>query len=103
MAKYDVYQNPYGGSAVYLVDVQTELLDYLDTRVIVPLFEYSKNGSDEEEPKLKPAVTLNGEKYIFSASDMTTVEKRVLKKPIGNIQESHYVVLNAIDFVFQGF
>ena len=35
MAKYDVYPNPEG--AGYLLDTQTDLLDGLNTRVVVPL------------------------------------------------------------------
>jgi toxin CcdB len=39
MAKYDVFPNPSGDG--YLLDVQTDLLSDLNTRVVVPLLQTS--------------------------------------------------------------
>jgi toxin CcdB len=36
MARYDLYRNEREG--IYLLDVQADLLDHLNTRVIVPLY-----------------------------------------------------------------
>jgi toxin CcdB len=39
MARFDVYKNPgkHAGTTPYLIDVQTDLLDGLDSRMVVPL------------------------------------------------------------------
>ena len=48
MARFDLYHNPDGG---YLLDVQTDLLNHLNTRMVVPLLPM--------QTAPKPAATLN--------------------------------------------
>ncbi len=37
MARFDVYPNPGSHATPYLLDVQSELLDGLDSRMVIPL------------------------------------------------------------------
>ena len=46
MARYDVYPNPGQNPQVpFLLDVQSDLLSVLDTRVVVPLRRLDRGGS----------------------------------------------------------
>lgn len=49
MARFDVYRNPEGDG--YLVDLQADLLDHLNTRIVAPLLPVDRAP--------KPAATLN--------------------------------------------
>ena len=51
MGRYDLFRAPAGEIAVYLLDVQSNLLDVTSTRVVVPLFR----AADYQ----KPAATLH--------------------------------------------
>jgi toxin CcdB len=47
MAQYDVFANPDGGG--YLLDVQTDLLDALNVRVVVPLMPQDRAPSRDRD------------------------------------------------------
>ena len=47
MARFDVYANPGARAAAtpFLLDVQSDLLDSLDSRVVIPLCETSRRSA----------------------------------------------------------
>ena len=64
MAKHDVYENPNGNG--YLLDVQTNLLDGLITRIVVPLFPIAQ--APEPAKYLNPIFTVGVSKSSWSLS-----------------------------------
>ncbi|MGJ8624155.1 MAG: CcdB family protein [Yoonia sp.] len=56
MAKYDVFPNPSGEG--FLLDVQTDLLSDLNTRVVVPLLPRSR--APKPATRLNPTFDING-------------------------------------------
>ncbi|WP_352782400.1 CcdB family protein [Mesorhizobium sp. M0643] len=56
MARYDFYQSAEGDG--YLLDVQSDLLGRLDTKVIVPLMPANK--APVPGRRLNPIFTING-------------------------------------------
>ncbi|MBT3334500.1 MAG: plasmid maintenance protein CcdB, partial [Rhodospirillaceae bacterium] len=62
MAKYDVFPNPSG--AGYLLDVQTELLEGLNTRIVVPLLPISE--APEPAKRLNPIFEVEGLQVVMA-------------------------------------
>lgn len=102
MARFDVYE--YGSKNVpYLLDVQADLLSDLNTRVVIPLVPENKAGQ-EALPKLKPIIQIKGKNHILITTDIGTLRKSSLGKFITNIQDNHRdEIIDALDFLFQGF
>lgn len=102
MARFDVYK--YSSKAAPLVvDVQADLLDTLNTRVVVPLVLETKAGK-EALPRLKPIITVSGKKYVLMATDIAALPKRSLGAFVTNIEDNHRQdIVESLDFLLQGF
>ncbi|PHS79207.1 MAG: plasmid maintenance protein CcdB [Rhodospirillaceae bacterium] len=98
MARYDVYANPNGSG--YLLDVQADLLDTLNTRVVVPLL--AKNQAPKPADRLNPIFEIKGEQVIMVSQFLAAVPVSILQNPVANISEN-ITITNALDMVFQGF
>ena len=86
MARFDVYQ--YSNKNVpYLLDVQTNLLNDLNTRVVIPLVSKNKAGQ-EILPKLKTIIKIKRKKHILMTTDISTLTKPSIGKFITNIKNT---------------
>ncbi len=84
----------------YFVDVQTDLLATLNSRVVIPLTQaqpekYLPNN-------LCPTITINGEPFYLLSHQITTVSARFLKKKQGSLLLDRIHIINSIDFLFSG-
>lgn len=100
MARYDVYKVNYG-PIQYLVDVQSDVLNQIETRVVVPLFP--KTYKNERMPRLTPLIEFGTEKLFFIPANITTVSVFDLKDKVDNLERYHREITDALDFLFQGF
>ena len=101
MARYDVYPNPNADVAGYLLDVQTDLLDGLNTRIVVPLFPLA--AAPEPADRLNPIFAIGGEDVVMATQYLAAVPLSMLTAPIGNMSELSTEITTALDMVFQGF
>lgn len=99
MAKYDVYPNPSGDG--FLLDVQTDLLSDLNTRVVVPLMP--KSRAPMPANRLNPTFEIEGQHVVMVTQFMAAVPKGILKSPVGNLHEDFEQVTTAVDMLMQGF
>ncbi|WP_419799595.1 MAG: CcdB family protein [Terasakiella sp.] len=99
MAKYDVYPNPSG--AGYLLDVQADLLDGLNTRVVVPLFDIAQ--APKPAKYLNPVFDVNGEHVVMMTQFMASVPSSILTTSVARLPNQFAEITNALDMVFQGF
>ena len=99
MARFDVYQNP--NEQGYLLDVQTDLLGDLNTRLVVPLM--SSNKSPKPARRLNPIVKIKDESHVMVTQFMAAVPVPMLKEPVFNLSENAEEITNALDMVFFGF
>jgi len=99
MAKYDVYQNPNGPG--YLLDVQADLLDGLNTRVVVPLLP--RNDAPMPAGSLNPVFDVSGEQVVMATQFLAAVPRSILKTPVTAFADQFSEIGNALDMVFQGF
>ena len=69
MPKYDVFPNPSGDG--FLLDVQSDLLNDLNTRVVVPLLPSA--SAPKPATRLNPAFDINGESVVMVTQFMAAV------------------------------
>lgn len=99
MARYDVFPNPSG--AGLLLDVQTDLLSDLNTRVVVPLLPMS--SAPKPATRLNPTFDIDGHSVVIVTQFLAAVPIGVLKSPVGNLAGEFETVTTAIDMLMQGF
>ncbi|MEZ5791133.1 MAG: CcdB family protein [Nitratireductor sp.] len=99
MGKYDVYPDPAGKGL--LLDVQSDLLGDMNTRVVVPLLK----PADAPIParRLNPSFEINATRYVIVTQYLAAIPTSVLGKPVANLSNHFDEITNAIDMVFQGF
>jgi toxin CcdB len=104
MARFDVYPNP-GSSRTtpYLVDVQSDLLDELDSRVVIPLRSVERFPNVKLPARLTPVFRLDGKDFLLETPKMSAVPKRVLKSPVVTLSDEQARITEALDFLFQGY
>ncbi|HEY6873678.1 MAG TPA: CcdB family protein [Geobacteraceae bacterium] len=104
MAQFDVYENTNPGTMKtipYLLDVQTELLDNLTTRVVVPLITASAMGKAAKH--LNPQFKIKRTTVIMSTAELAGVPAHVLGNKICSLKEQRSEIVAALDFLFTGF
>jgi len=104
MAQFDVYENrnPVTKKTFpYLLDVQTELLDNLTTRVVVPLIAASAMGAAAKQ--LNPRFKIRRTTVVMSTAELAGVSVHVLGDKVCSLAEQRNEIIAALDFLFTGF
>lgn len=99
MARFDVCRNK-GGSG-YLLDVQSDLLSGLNTRVVVPLLPKSEAPLPAE--RLNPELEIEETKVIMATQYMAAVPESELRLSICNMADQQHEISTALDMLFIGF
>ncbi len=86
----------------FLVDVQSDLLDELQTRVVIPL---TKASALAKRPlsNLTPALKFDGETYLLMTPQLAGVARTDLGASTGSLADQRRVIVAAIDFLLMGF
>ena len=99
MAKYDVYPNLSGRG--FLLDLQSDLLDTIASRVVAPLVPVSPQL--RAASRLNPVFVIDGNNHMLVTQSMAAVPTRMLVNPVTNFSAHFAEITNAVDMVFQGF
>lgn len=97
MARFDVYATAEG----YLLDVQTNLITGLRTRLMIPLLPPAQFPAPVR--RLHPIVQVNGRSLLMATHLMAAVPERHLGRPVGNLMAQYDEIVAAIDMIFNGF
>jgi toxin CcdB len=104
MKQFDVYTNTNkdtNKTYPYFVDIQSDLLDTLNSRVVIPLTPASK--SDKSYPaNLCPIIKIKNKNYSLLTHQLTSVSANFLKKHEGSLASSRDEIVGAIDFLVAG-
>lgn len=100
MQQYELFANP--DSDGYLLNAQSDLLDIVRTRVVVPLIPERQDGP-RPATRLHPVFEIDGTRYILATHLIATVPVDILKEPRGSLMEQRDMITAALDFLFQGF
>lgn len=101
MAQYDVYVNPSPASRTlvpYVVDLQSGLLDGLNTRLTAPLLRRESVGQTLPR-RLAPELTVGDEVLVLYAHQAAAVESRLLRLPVASLAASAAAIAGALDVV----
>ena len=99
MARYDVFPNPSGRG--FLLDVQADLLDGLNTRVVVPLMPLDSDPSPAR--RLNPVFEIEGKPHVMVTQFLSAVPRSILKTPVENLGTQFSEITVAIDMLTQGY
>ena len=99
MARFDVYRNPEGDG--YLVDLQANLLDHLNTRIVAPLLPIDR--APKPAATLNPVLNMGSEQVVMLPQFMAAVPSQILKGPVARIDSCRAEITAAVDLLFQGF
>jgi toxin CcdB len=102
--RFDVFRNPSPTSSKnipWFLVVQSDLLDAMDTCVVVPLAraQVARRAASE---RLNPLFKVEGADVVQLTQLVAAVPMNSLRKPVANLEPHREVILRAIDFLFSG-
>ena len=98
MARYQVYDNP--ADSGYLLDVQSNWLNDLDSRVVVPLLPTSIT---EPATRLNPVFKVKGQNHVMLTQSLAAFPVNELNTPVTDLSGSFDKITSALDMLFHGF
>jgi toxin CcdB len=104
MAQFDVYRNANPATRAripYLLDIQSDLLDSLTTRVVVPLCK-PRILKGRLAERLNPVFEVEGREVAMLTPELAGVQAKALGEAIGNLSSQRGVVIAALDLVITG-
>lgn len=104
MQQFTLYENENKNSKKaypYFVDVQNDLLDELNSRIVIPLSLY-KTLNKTNAKKLCPVFEIKKEPFVLLTHQMTSVPRSILKKKVTTLERFRYEILGAIDLLITG-
>mgnify|MGYP001386504752 CR=1 FL=1 len=99
MTRFAVYRNPEGPG--YLLDLQADLLDHLNTRVVAPLL--AADVAPKPAATLNPVIEIDGAPFVMVTQFMAAVPVQMLRTPVANAEARRGEIVAAVDLLFQGF
>jgi toxin CcdB len=99
MARFDVYESASGVG--YVLDVQTDLLTGLNTRVVVPLLPLDR--APRPAARLNPIFEIGQQRFAMVTQFLSAVPISELRKPTGTLAANGHLIIDALDMVFFGF
>ena len=104
MAQFDVYRNPNPATrsrVPYLLDVQSDLLDPLATRIVVPLCKPEVLSGKPAE-RLNPAFEVEGRKLLMLTPELAGVSRKALGERVANLAAGRMAIIAALDLLLTG-
>lgn len=100
MARFDVYR--FGHGVPYVLDVQADIFGEIGSRVVIPLVD-AASITNEAMPRLKPVLWFGDGRYALITTDIAAVPTSLLGERVANLQDQREVIVDAVDFLMQGF
>jgi toxin CcdB len=101
MAQFDIHRFADGqGRARYVVDLQSDLLSELSTRVVAPA--YPLMAGVHRITRLNPELDVKGSAYFLAVQEMAAVKRSLLGTTIGSAAARRDNIIAAIDLLITG-
>ena len=97
MGRFDLYRARRG----WLLDVQSDLIALLTTRVVIPLWPAARAPQPVRD--LHPIFTIDGREFILLTHLMAAVPRAELGRPEGSLAHERDAITRALDLLFTGF
>jgi toxin CcdB len=104
MAQFDVYTNPMADQRTripYWLDLQSDHIAQLGSRVIVPLRTLTSMGPRIDG--LQPLVTVGQQQLCADVPSVASFPARLLKTPHASITNQRHDLIAALDYLLSGF
>jgi hypothetical protein len=101
MSRFGVYELK-GISNTLVLDVQSDMFSAFQTRVVIPL-QLTKQVGSGKMSRLNPTILINGEHYSLIVDEMASINLHYIGDFVTNIENQRHVIIDAMDFLFQGF
>lgn len=104
MAQFVVYQNKNVNTKKkypLLLDVQSNLLESLQTTVVIPLTKYEPN-KEKRLGQLTPVLNIEGADYLMLTPQLAGIARKELGKSVCDMIDARTEIINAIDFLIVG-
>lgn len=101
MARFDVYQQTQADArrrTPFLLDVQNEFIDGLETRVVIPL--RAATSYQHRLRDLNPELEVNGKRVVLDTSALAAIPVRELGKCVDNLHTHSAEIQSALDCLF---
>jgi len=100
VAQYDLYKNSRENNDIfpYLLDITHEINTISKLRVVVPLC-----NDNNDVTHLNPSFNIEGEKLYMSTMDMAGIPATMLDDKIDNFENRRTEIVDALDFLMNGF
>ena len=98
MAQFDYFQQR--ESPGYWLDCQTELLDEIATRFVVPLIPI--DAAPKPVSHLNPIFEINDRQFAMLTQQAGPVPASELQHPVGSLANYRYDIIGAFDYLLTG-
>jgi toxin CcdB len=101
VARFDVYSNPDKPENTWIpfyLDVQSDHMQGLETRVVVPLWD-AKHFEGKAE-NLHPEFEFDGRLLVMDTPALGAVPKVALRKAVANLTSHQLTIQDALDALF---
>jgi toxin CcdB len=98
MAQFDVHR--LANSPDLVLDCQSDLLDHMDSRFVVPLL--ARAIAPPRGRRLNPEFDVGGEYYVMATQGAATVTRRDLGPVVASLAEHSFEITGAIDVLIGG-
>lgn len=102
--QFDVFENPsprMRDQYPFVVDVQSDLLSSLATRMVVPL-AVTALAAGELPRRLCPLLMVSGQSLMLVPFEAAPLDKRLLKTQVSSIRDRAHDIVAAMDAVLSG-
>jgi toxin CcdB len=105
MAQFDVFRNNGDHAEItpYFLDIQSDLLQGLETRVVVPLRRCDHFPLVSLPSNLIPTFEIEDIEYLLETPKLAAIPLRLLKTPVTSLASSQFKITAALDFLFHGY
>jgi toxin CcdB len=104
VAQFSVHKNKNAKTRAafpFLVNVQSDLLTGLRTRVVIPLIKQATIGKKPIKD-LTPVVDMDGHKYVMLTPQLAGIALSELGAEVGSVASSRDEIIAALDFLVTG-
>jgi toxin CcdB len=104
MPQFSVHRNQHAPTKArfpLLVDIQTNFLEELATRVVIPLTPQAASKSQKMN-RLTPVVVVDGKQYIAVTPQVSAIAKKELGPVVADLAADRVDFISALDFLWTG-
>lgn len=99
--RFDVHRLR-GADGILALNVQSEFHDHLPARIIIPMAPVH-SYSAQPMKRLQPILPVDGQDYVLVTTEMASIPVTDLGDRVASLADQHSVIVDALDFLLQGF